>query len=831
MYNRTEEWNPTSPVAWAQTLGLIHVPMFGPQTSYILKGLNGCHSVLLDGNAASFAITITDDSELSYDNKPLSWCWSSNLRHMIIIEQNSEKMFLRRWDTPPEEARIFKIPKNPQAVIELFRLIDKARPLYFEDVVIYVLRAFRQIRNSLHSSDVLNSLHLLNLFLLGTEAVRSLRISISDWHNFKTVDDVIKILEPVEREMLGTDNFTREIRSIDFTWLCKYFLRSPITQIDFEPGLLLRHAAGQLYQEAHINIESEFRQLHFKGLAPETAPRGFTKKDVRFTPPVLARTLVEQAFNASDINLDTKESIDILDPACGSGIFLQETLRELVERGYKGHITLRGFDISKISHSIANFCLTRAKQDALSSNLSVDIDIKVCDSLQVDWGTPDILLMNPPFIPWDRISNKEQSMVRDVLGPLAKGRMDMAMAFIWKAAKSLMPNSILASVMPAPLFETQSGQLWREALSSEAQLLLLGRFEGYGFFRNTMVEPGFLLLRGTKDKTHFPPKNVKIILAKNGYEERSLRSLRKNIALQGEPEQYEIFSIPADTVFSSTWMPRSKKYMQLFETLSERKITTVSDLFYVRQGIRTGDNKTFIISADEFKSLPVKERSFFRPIASNSTIKDSKLYSTEFVFYPYSNYLPKLFVEEDLYKYLPNYYEKWLKPNKNKLISRARVKIENWWRLSEHRNWQVEKYPKIVSTYFGYRGSFAYDEKGDSVVVQGFAWLWKKDKEIGHSDMMFHQTILPWAYLAILNSRFFENLLKSLCPPIQGGQLNLSSRFVNKIFIPDLSDDLRITSDIIHKLQSYGKNIYNLEVHELQKLDDLVQRAYGVSIS
>ena len=79
--------------------------------------------------------------------------------------------------------------------------------------------------------------------------------------------------------------------------------------------------------------------------------------------------------------------------------------------------------------------------------------------------------------------------------------------------------------------------------------------------------------------------------------------------------------------------------------------------------------------------------------------------------------------EEELINNVENYYEKYLLPNKDKLRKRTRINQDRWWELSLHRTWSLDKQPKIVSTYFGDAGSFALDDNGKYVVVDGSAWL------------------------------------------------------------------------------------------------------------
>lgn len=71
-----------------------------------------------------------------------------------------------------------------------------------------------------------------------------------------------------------------------------------------------------------------------------------------FTPTPLVRTLAEQSL--SRVNLKSKH-IHIFDPACGSGEFLREAVRQLALRDYKGKIQITGYDISAPACLMAQF--------------------------------------------------------------------------------------------------------------------------------------------------------------------------------------------------------------------------------------------------------------------------------------------------------------------------------------------------------------------------------------------------------------------------------------------------------------------------------------------
>jgi hypothetical protein len=773
-------------------------------------------------------MSVTDDRELIRGDKALSWSWSANLRHLLLIDEPMGEMLLRRWDEPSGTMRRFRLAHGPQAALDLLNILEAAPAPRAEDVILFALRAFRIVRNSLPSNDGLDSIQVFNLLLTGAEAVCRGQIAGDDWSKCRSVGDALSRLKDSNGLLTEFAALSERlaVASLD-SELFRYFLQpEPTTGCRLSPDLLLRHASGQLYQEAHLRLEYEQRQGFLPGMASDVSKGGLLAKDVRLTPPSLARLLVEQALAAAKerINDGPSASVEILDPACGSGVFLQEARRELARRNYSGTVVLRGFDRSPISCAISRFCLERIKLDL--PKLNVSIDIKQEDSLQADWGTPDLILMNPPFMPWDRLKETHQDeMVRTILGEdLAKFRVDLAMAFIWKAVKSLAPNASLATVLPAPLLETDSGERWRNAIVSRAELSFLGRFTGYGYFRGSTVEPGMLVVRGKAPVPRREAATVRIVVAKSGCEDAAIRALRRDLTVSSSPTEWDTFTIQQPTLSTASWMPRFRRSMELVEALSAVGMTRVEDLFTVHQGILTGANKAFVLSAEEYQSLPRRERDYFRPAATNSAIRDGRISCDAFVFFPYGPTGRKIDIVEELKKRVPRYYEKWLNPLRDVLAARRGVDADEWWQLTRPRTWQFRKVPKLATTYFGYRGNFGYDDSGNFVVLQGYAWLWKRN-----TRPEFDTSPLPWAYLAILNSRAFETLLEGACPRVQGGQFNLSARFVNGVFLPNLADNERYTGSLVENLAKFGRQIHDGYTPKLETIDGLTAQAYGMS--
>jgi hypothetical protein len=230
-----------------------------------------------------------------------------------------------------------------------------------------------------------------------------------------------------------------------------------------------------------------------------------------------------------------------------------------------------------------------------------------------------------------------------------------------------------------------------------------------------------------------------------------------------------------------------------------------------------------LLSAEEWGALPSRERDYFRPAVVNDSLHDGVLAKQAYVFFPYGKNM--IANETELKKQVKVYYKQQLLPNKQALMGRARIKQNNWWGLMEHRAWQREPSTKIVTSYFGDIGSFAWDDDGSYVVVQGHAWLPKQ-----YLSGRKLSKKLVFAYLAILNSRLFSRLLSASSNHVGGGQWDLSPRFINEIPLPDLTSD-SFDPAVLEELSALGRSIHKGELRfilEHKDHDDLVAVAYGV---
>jgi adenine-specific DNA-methyltransferase len=807
-------WDPFCPEAWADLLGLVHVPLFGA----VPPPVPGKHAVLLDGTRGSFMIATGDAPELP--RQAIEWTWSANVRHGLIVRQAEGRVYVGGWDAPGL-SRPFQVPRSGEEAERLFEKLQDHDTPRRGSVISWVMQGFRHVRRIVEDP-TLSLLALNGLLLVAREVVLG-RIKADQVRAANTFEEAIGLLRRELRTSAGIDDLPHAALDRSMASVGAYFLDpDPFSGYQLRADLLFRHAASDLYQEAHLELERDpqGRLFPLDFIQPPDIRSG--RRDVRCTPTNLARALAEQAIGRYGA---IPAELVVLDPACGSGIFLQEVARELRTATPPGFQTLRlvGYDTSEIAISIAKSCLHLARID-LDPKFTMTSEVKQLDALDAQWPECDIILMNPPFRTWRDMDEAEREKVRQCLGDRLRGHPDVAQAFLWKALQSLKPGGCVAAVLPAALLDSQSGQRLREAISQDADLLFIGRFEGFSYFSSSLVETSFAVLQRRTERL---PVMLDVLIAAEGFEDTALRSLRG----APRPAEVELFQIPASSLNTRSWIPRRQKDLELLQLLDRLKLPSCGDLFAIHQGIHTGNNDAFVLTSDEWSKLPAKERSYFRKAAGQGTIQDGRLAEREFVFYPYTLGGTILKDEQELQRKLRRYYENWLEPRRSDL--ERRVEIREWWLPARPREWQYKQSAKLVSTYFGKPGSFAYDEQGDYVVLQGFAWFWRNIPiTINDEERTFEETLYPFAYLALLNSDVFERILSCFSWRMQGGQFNLEAKFLSSVPLPDLTDDAVVSRSAAERLATLGRSIHAGRLRDVRKdVNHAAMRVYQVPMS
>jgi len=778
---------------WSAGLGLMPVGLF-PNKQHKTQ------FILLNGSNGNFCVDINPKKDVE---RARDYAWSSNSGHFVDLVNNH--IHLYRWDMLGQAGReVIPLKYVSENLDKFYKYLIDTQPKNDNSIVNFSIKTFRKLKYSLRRD--VNSGEALKAFLV-------LLATVTD-------DSTISKLNKTKWGLTAKDlQYAELVPKLDWQALqeellmgIKYYNLIP----DF--SLVIRHTSGQLFQEAHYEtMFANSSQLSFEGMLVEAErPTIRTSVGVHYTPSSIVRTIVEEAFYFYDVF--NKKQITIFDPACGSGEFLRESLRQLSAKRFKGKLKIIGWDVSAVAIDMARFVVSYELRDWQPEKVTVQLSVQ--DSLSGESKWPqgvDVVLMNPPFVSWENMTPGQRDTVSQVLGDAMEKRPDYSTAFVLSASRCLQPNGILAAIIPASFLSGNSNRKVRDDLKDRMTPLLIGRLGSQILFTDALVDSSIFIAKNGSNKDIFPTSMWADVQPNSA--SSALRSLRK-LRLNNDDKtiidaaNYSIYQ-DKSLFENSNWIPRSYNSFKVNERL--KNFTRVKDTFNIQQGIRTGHNPAFIVPKDYWLSLTAKERKYFRPCIINKSLIGGQINDNFYVFYPYGPELKSISSEDELMTFLPKYYEEILLPNKDILITRARIGESDWWELSEYRAWQVKKQPKLVSAYFGRSGSFAFDKTGDYAIVQGFGWTPKSSKPL-RSEIHF-------AYLAILNSNIIDTLLDAVAGQVSGGQYELSKRYLENMPFPNLAT---VSDEQIKILAQYGKELDKGRNVSYDNLDEIVRSLYKI---
>ena len=497
---------------------------------------------------------------------------------------------------------------------------------------------------------------------------------------------------------------------------------------------------------------------------------------------------------------DRLKTLRIVDPACGSGVFLimafdflkaelgrvNDKIAELKgERHIQDLIdpdseiltdNLFGVDVNSESIEIAKLSLwiktaRRGKVlDSLSGNLRVgDSLIEDSNFAYLDhaftWETAfpgvfaeggfDVVLGNPPYVRMEHLKALKPYLEKRY--EVVSDRADLYCYFFERGLRLLKPGGRLGFISSNTFFKTGSGKPLREYLRREAVLESVVDFGDLQVFEGVNTTPAILTMkRGSAPEGH------------------DLRF-------------WQLDALP-ETNFQATWEKAAGPYPQAalgagswelentaLRTLRDKIRTgkkTLKDVYgSPLYGIKTGLNVAFVIDS------AVKERLCAQDPRSADLLKpflegkDLQRWRAE----PrglWLIYIPKNRIEIDDYPAIRD----WLLPFKADLEARATK--QEWFELQQAQETYAPHFaaPKISYPHFSQGRKFSFEPQG----------YFSNDKTylIPSEDK---------ALLGLLNSTLIWGVLRGICTAMRGGEwrLELRVQYLEQVPIPAWSDGAR----------------------------------------
>jgi adenine-specific DNA-methyltransferase len=764
-------------LTWKQSFGLLPIHLFPElqeESSFIM----------LNGGYGDFCLKTEVNGSL---NDFHSLAWSSNTKNFVVLSDDDISIY--NWQkNKPEFITRKKVEENFE---KFYKYLLQNNFKSGKDVVPFIIDIFKQFRNlTREESNAVEALNLLYVLLASLE------------------DDT----STLDLEKWGLSNVNIPSNFDYYT----NRLRDGIADIQPKLDLIIRHSSGILFQEAQKEVLFFDKQIDLWGtFSGKLNSKKSLYSSIHYTPPYLARTIVENALR--ELNYQSKPFLKIFDPSCGSCEFLIEALKQLNENGYRGNIKIIGWDNSPTAVNTSTFLLNYEKRTIWHDRLEYEVRL-VKDSLMEEWSNDyDLLLMNPPFVSWEQMDKDCRDAVKSILDKNNIGRPNQASAFFYKSIQSLSVDGAIGCVIPSSLLTLDAYQKLRNEVHELVSISIIGKLGNF-VFEDAFTDISFII--GHKPKREVLPY---ILWTKNekGIAQNALRDLRKmhytgtyNV-VESDYSVYQPLTFP---ITKENWKTISFQESELLKAIDrfliEKKLVKIQDIFNVQQGIRTGNNPVFKISEAEYQQLPENEKVYFRPAIDNESIKSGQLLKRNYVWYPYNANGILIKTETALISGIPYFYDLKLHEAKEALVSRSRKDISNWWHLSEHRAWLRKKEPKLVSTEFGKSDSFAFDIGGEFVVERGYGWLPKKE---------FKEIEYYYFYLALFSSPFFDRLLSVYSRQLAGGEwFDLGKKFTRDIPIPNVHNEEVRLSPAYNQLIDIGKELSNGRFHLRSVLDSIL---------
>lgn len=515
------------------------------------------------------------------------------------------------------------------------------------------------------------------------------------------------------------------------------------------------------------------------------------EKGVFYTPNEVVERMTEKLLAGIEPALNPY--IRILDPSCGSGLFLIkafEVLKSRFERDYLSILeknkelagklqmddigsfivenNLWGADIDQEALDTAGEILVNLAGKACHPNL-VCCDSLVCgkkeqislfgdeaDGVDGFWnGSFDYIIGNPPYIGHKQVTMEYKKVLQKLYKDIYKDKSDISYCFLKRGADLLAEGGRLSFITSRYFMEGPSASGLRSYLSEHCTVTELVDFYGHSVFKEAGVAACIITLdKGISDGKTSVLKYKKLNRA----------------GMEGlfDPQNYESFEVAKHMLKGEGWLLLEDNRNEIFSRVDERPGSlALGEVAESYQGIITGCDGAFIVSEEDVRLYKL-EASLLKPWIKNSNVRKHSIDKAS-RFLIYSDFINS---EEDYPEAIRH-----IGAFREKLMERRECKngVRRWYQLQWGRTNSVFETPKIVYPYKSHESRFAVDREGYYCSADVYS-LKLKGK---------YEEAMSLEYLtALLNSRLFEFYFKCYAKKISENLYDYYPNTVLKMKIP-----------------------------------------------
>jgi type I restriction-modification system DNA methylase subunit len=592
---------------------------------------------------------------------------------------------------------------------------------------------------------------------------------------------------------------------------------------DYNFSIMSKHALSRIY-EHYVSLLRfpETAQKSFLPILPEeTIERAFGNV---YTPEFIARFFAK--YVQKELSLSRFQKTRIGDPACGSGIFLRTMLEAKFDTFLNALTTqdiaasfnqLIGIDIDENACAAARLSLSLLSLVRANSVPSA-LNIVNADTIEYYQKHPelkesiDIVAANPPFVNIEDLPTSRRDLLLTLLGDKAKGKTDLYLGLLQISLAMLKDDGFGLFVLPKNFLISDNAGPIRDAISKSSIVLAVVDLSSVKVFEEVGSYVVLLIFQ-----KHSAPVNTRPVLVvrcndligaalEDALQEREMRTPAYEIFWSGQPQ-------PGNGSWDFVPPERAALDIKL------QKLPLLGDFAEIRQGIITGADDIFIVSAAQ---IPRKEKAAYVPFLPDREITPYRLpdETNKYVIYPFRG--AEALDEITFRQSFPETWE-YLVSHRTKLKARRSGEEGRslWWRPNRPRDPKKLFQPKIVTPHLVISPRFALDSRGKFAVSHTPYILVRQPGSV--DELMF--------LLGVLNSTPCFWLVTQSAHIYSRGYSRLEVSTLNRVRIPDPAEiDGSLVREIIRLVRmrlKAGKDSFEIE----HLLDDRVADAYGLNDS
>ncbi len=496
----------------------------------------------------------------------------------------------------------------------------------------------------------------------------------------------------------------------------------------------------------------------------------------------------------------------VLDPGTGDGNFIVSVVRRYLKywskQGDKDVVSLNenlqelfvGIDVDILKLDQAKERLNETYLSIVGSNSYPDWSLHHQDFLRWNSGVDsyfsesvecfDLVIGNPPYVRYENITLEDRKTYSQLFRT-AHERFDLYHLFVEKGYNLLREGGRLCYIMPIRFAKGRSGLELRRLLLGKSRIKTIINFDNCSVFGSILPYPMILdLVKGdvgegmSIDYFH---------LHKETIEEGVLNSLLSKL----QAAEYSYYHVDQSSMDAGNMVFLDNDLTSVLERIKAGMKCVFSEEYVMYSaGTATGRKKVYVVS-EEFAEQLGLERDLLRKMVDTRSIKSENDIQYKLLITPYrlrQDSTTELVPESNLQQQYPNIYN-YLLSHKEELSGRTCIKKNDlWYRFHEHPNLMRFNSPKIFTPDIYQRTAFLLDAEGEFHPDHSVYW------------MLAESTSKLRVLQKLLNSDFYDTLIKIRAKKQKNGYYRFQSQFIKDLPYPNLSDSEILEAEDIMEL-------------------------------